>query len=93
MPLRPRNAIPLLTTALFGQAKAIVQKNARPLRAMTTELDPPDLAELGLPAALDRLSAPLREHGIKVKLHVPPTAISIGIGIGRRCSIGSQEEF
>ena len=58
--------------ALFGQAKAILQKNVRTLRAMTTELYPPDLAELGLPAALTRLAAPLREHGIEVKLHIPP---------------------
>ena len=58
--------------ALFGQAKAILQKNVRTLRAMTTELYPPDLAELGLPAALTRLAAPLLEHGIEVKLHIPP---------------------
>ncbi|WP_104191380.1 sensor histidine kinase [Cryobacterium sp. Y82] len=58
--------------ALFGQAKAILQKNVRTLRAMTTELYPPDLAELGLPAALTRLAAPLLEHGITVKLHIPP---------------------
>ena len=58
--------------ALFGQAKAILQKNVRTLRAMTSELYPPDLAELGLPAALTRLAAPLLEHGIEVKLHIPP---------------------
>lgn len=58
--------------ALFGQAKAILQKNVRTLRTMTTELYPPDLAALGLPAALTRLAAPLMEHGIEVKLHIPP---------------------
>jgi signal transduction histidine kinase len=58
--------------SLFGQAKAILQKNVGTLRAMTTELYPPDLAELGLPAALTRLAAPLLEHGIRVKLHIPP---------------------
>ncbi|TFD62466.1 sensor histidine kinase [Cryobacterium sp. Hh38] len=58
--------------ALFGQAKAILQKNVRTLRAMTTELYPPDLAELGLLAALTRLAAPLLEHDIEVKLHIPP---------------------
>ncbi|WP_104135220.1 MULTISPECIES: sensor histidine kinase [unclassified Cryobacterium] len=58
--------------ALFAQAKAILQKNVRTLRAMTTELYPPDLAELGLPAALTRLAAPLLERGIEVKLHIPP---------------------
>lgn len=58
--------------ALFGQATAILQKNVRTLRAMTTELYPPDLAELGLPAALTRLAAPLLEHGIEVKLYIPP---------------------
>ncbi|MCY7405517.1 MAG: histidine kinase [Cryobacterium sp.] len=57
--------------ALFAQAKEILQKNVRTLRAMTTELYPPDLAELGLPAALTRLTAPLLEHGIAVKLHIP----------------------
>jgi len=58
--------------ALFGQARAILQKNVRTLRAMTTELYPPDLAELGLPAALTRLTAPMHEHGIEVRLHIPP---------------------
>ena len=57
--------------ALFGQAKAILQKNVQTLRAMTTELYPPDLEELGLPAALTRLTAPLIEQGIVVKLHIP----------------------
>ncbi|TFD07682.1 MULTISPECIES: sensor histidine kinase [unclassified Cryobacterium] len=57
--------------ALFGQAKAILQKNVQTLRAMTTELYPPDLEELGLPAALTRLTAPLIERGIVVKLHIP----------------------
>lgn len=56
---------------LFGQAKAILQKNVRTLRTMTTELYPPDLEALGLPAALAHLTAPLLEQGIEVKLHVP----------------------
>ncbi|WP_104199188.1 sensor histidine kinase [Cryobacterium sp. Y29] len=56
---------------LFSQARAILQKNVRTLRAMTTELYPPDLEELGLPEALARLTAPLLEQGIQVKLHVP----------------------
>ena len=57
--------------ALFSQARAILQKNVQTLRAMTTELYPPDLEELGLPAALTRLTAPLLAHGIEVKLHIP----------------------
>ena len=57
--------------ALLGQARAILQKNVRTLRTMTTELYPPDLEELGLPAALTRLTVPLLEHGIEVKLQVP----------------------
>ena len=57
--------------ALFGQAKAILQKNVRTLRTMTSDLYPPDLEALGLPAALAGLAARLLEHGIEVKLHVP----------------------
>ncbi|WP_158251160.1 sensor histidine kinase [Cryobacterium sp. Y11] len=56
---------------LFAQAKEILQKNVRSLRAMSSELYPPDLDELGLPEALAQLAARLLEHGIEVKLHMP----------------------
>lgn len=51
---------------LFAQARSILQDNVRTLRAMTRELYPADLEELGLCAALDRLADPLREAGIDV---------------------------
>jgi signal transduction histidine kinase len=51
---------------LFTQARSILQDNVRTLRAMTRELYPADLEELGLSAALDRLADPLRQAGIEV---------------------------
>jgi len=56
---------------LFGQARSILQSNVRALRAMTTELYPPDLDQLGLPEALRQLAGPLRAQGVEVKIHVP----------------------
>lgn len=55
----------------FSQAKAILQKNVSTLRAMSSELYPPDLEELGLPEALAQLAARVLEHGIEVKLQIP----------------------
>ncbi|WP_207453411.1 sensor histidine kinase [Herbiconiux sp. SYSU D00978] len=51
---------------LFTQAHSILQDNVRTLRAMTRELYPTNLEQLGLPAALNRLADPLREAGIQV---------------------------
>lgn len=56
---------------LFGRVRSILQENLRTLRAMTSELYPPDLDTLGLPAALTRLAESLREQGIDVALQVP----------------------
>ncbi|MBG6179546.1 sensor histidine kinase [Arthrobacter sp. CAN_A1] len=56
---------------LFGRVRSILQENLRTLRAMTSELYPPDLDKLGLPAALARLAESLREQGINVALQVP----------------------
>ncbi|MHA7276890.1 sensor histidine kinase [Arthrobacter sp. HLT1-21] len=56
---------------LFGRVRSILQENVRTLRAMTSELYPPDLDKLGLPAALTRLAESLREQGIDVALQVP----------------------
>ncbi|MHA7154137.1 sensor histidine kinase [Arthrobacter sp. TMN-50] len=56
---------------LFGRVRSILQENLRTLRAMTSELYPPDLDKLGLPAALTRLAESLREQGIDVALQVP----------------------
>jgi signal transduction histidine kinase len=52
--------------ALFTQAHSILQDNVRALRAMTRELYPSNLEQLGLPAALNRLADPLRQAGIQV---------------------------
>ena len=51
---------------LLTQAHSILQDNVRALRAMTRELYPSNLEQLGLPAALNRLADPLRQAGIQV---------------------------
>ncbi|MDQ1581083.1 MAG: two-component system, NarL family, sensor kinase [Microbacteriaceae bacterium] len=56
---------------LFGRARTILQRNLGTLRAMTTELYPPDFARLGLAEALLRLTAPLAGQGIKAIVSLP----------------------
>jgi signal transduction histidine kinase len=56
--------------SLTGQARAILQRNLRTLRSITTELYPPDLEQLGLHEALRRLAD-----------HVTATATATGIVI------------
>lgn len=58
---------------LFSEARRILQDNVRNLRAMTSELYPPDLSRLGLSGALARLGDPLEERGISLTLDLPPT--------------------
>jgi two-component system, NarL family, sensor kinase len=57
---------------LFADSRRILQENVRSLRAMTSELYPPDLNRLGLPGALARLGDPLEERGISLVLELPP---------------------
>ena len=57
---------------LFSEARRILQDNVRNLRAMTSELYPPDLNRLGLSGALARLGDPLEERGISLTLDLPP---------------------
>jgi len=56
---------------LLAQARSILQHNVTVLRGMTTELYPPDLAELGLPTALARLGDLLMAQGITVEYDLP----------------------
>ncbi|CAH0224585.1 putative sensor histidine kinase NarS [Arthrobacter sp. Bi83] len=56
---------------LFADARRILQDNVRSLRAMTSELYPPDLNRLGLSGALARLGDPLEERGISLALELP----------------------
>jgi signal transduction histidine kinase len=56
---------------LFGRASAILQQNLSTLRAMTTELYPPDFARLGLAEALLRLTDPLVGQGIRATVSLP----------------------
>ncbi|MBC7442047.1 MAG: sensor histidine kinase, partial [Ramlibacter sp.] len=56
---------------LFGQARTILQRNLGTLRAMTTELYPPDFARLGLAEALLRLADPLAGHGLETIVSLP----------------------
>ncbi|NKX53256.1 sensor histidine kinase [Arthrobacter mobilis] len=60
--------------SFFAQARAVVQENISTLRGIATDLYPPDLAELGLPGALDRLGDPVRARGLDFDLVVRGTA-------------------
>ncbi|MEQ7739302.1 sensor histidine kinase, partial [Escherichia coli] len=57
--------------AVFASARVMLQNNIRTLRAMTSELYPPDLEELGLKASIMRLEAPLVERGIAFTVEIP----------------------
>jgi two-component system NarL family sensor kinase len=59
------------STPLLDQTHAVLQKNLRSLRAVTSELYTPDLARVGLRDVLDRLADTLREQGVAVTLDVP----------------------
>lgn len=56
---------------LFGRARTILQRNLGTLRAMTTDLYPPDFARLGLAEALRGLTAPLAGKGIEAIVSLP----------------------
>jgi signal transduction histidine kinase len=56
---------------LFGSARSILQANVRRLRAVATELYPPDLDNSTLGEALTRLADALQEHGIEVVMTLP----------------------
>ena len=56
---------------VFSKARSMLQDNIRTLRAMTSELYPPDLDELGLKASIARLEAPLVERGIRLAVDIP----------------------
>ncbi len=56
---------------VFTNARTMLQNNIRSLRAMTSELYPPDLEELGLKASLMRLETPLAERGIALTVEIP----------------------
>jgi signal transduction histidine kinase len=64
--------------SFFEKAYSIVQKNIGTLRAMTNELYPPDLEELGLPMALTRLAEELLTHGVEVRIDVPENITGLG---------------
>ncbi|MET1086969.1 MAG: ATP-binding protein [Arthrobacter sp.] len=60
---------------VFAHARTMLQNNIRTLRAMTSELYPPDLEELGLEASLRRLEAPLVERGIATTVEMPDNLV------------------
>lgn len=60
------------TRSLTGQARAILQHNLRTLRAITTELYPPDLEQLGLHEALRRLVDHVAATGIVINADLSP---------------------
>lgn len=57
--------------SLFTTARSILQQNVSTLRAMTGELYPPDLERLGLNEALRRLTDPLIDQGLEVRIRLP----------------------
>jgi two-component system NarL family sensor kinase len=57
--------------SVLGGARKILQQSVRALRAITSELYPPDLEQLGLKTALERLVEPLQERGLTVRLLIP----------------------
>lgn len=54
----------------LARTRALVQDNISALRGITTELYPPDLADLGLAGALERLGDPVRARGLEWHLRV-----------------------
>ena len=56
---------------VLGVARKILQESVRALRAMISELYPPDLEQLGLGTALERLVEPHRERGLTVQVLIP----------------------
>ncbi len=60
---------------VFSNARTMLQDTVRTLRAMTSELYPPDLEELGLKASLMRLETPLAERNIALKVAIPDTLV------------------
>jgi two-component system NarL family sensor kinase len=66
---------PLELQPVFTNARTMLQENIRTLRAMTSELYPPDLEELGLNASLMRLEAPLVERGISLTVDIPASFV------------------
>ncbi|MFJ4264600.1 sensor histidine kinase [Paenarthrobacter nicotinovorans] len=61
---------------VFRNARLMLQKTVRTLRAMTTELYPPDLEKSGLRASLLQLEAPLRERGITLRMELPERVVA-----------------
>jgi signal transduction histidine kinase len=56
---------------MLGGARQILQQSVRDLRAMISELYPPDLEQLGLRTSLERLVEPHQERGLSVRLLMP----------------------
>ncbi|WP_427007533.1 sensor histidine kinase [Pseudarthrobacter sp. H2] len=60
--------------SMLSGARKILQHSVRALRAMTSELYPPDLEQLGLKTSLERLVEPHQERGLAVRLFIPDGA-------------------
>ena len=58
---------------VFSHARTMLQHDVRKLRAMTSELYPPDLEELGLRASLLQLESLPVQRGIAYSIDVPDT--------------------
>lgn len=69
-----RNGAPA-AKPVFEKARTMLQDNIRTLRAMTSELYPPDVEELGLKTSLLRLQAPVAEHGIALSVDMPDNLV------------------
>jgi two-component system NarL family sensor kinase len=62
---------PSLQGSVVRNARTLLQKNIRTLRATTSALYPPDLEELGLKSSLMRLESTLGERGITLTVEIP----------------------
>ncbi|WP_150307101.1 sensor histidine kinase [Planctomonas psychrotolerans] len=82
---------------LFTQAHSILSDNVRTLRAMTRELYPSNLEQMGLPAALDRLADPLRQSGVHVVVRtsdiddIPRDASAMFYRVAREALVNVQK--
>lgn len=58
--------------AALGRACTVLQGSLRSLRGITTDLYAPDVLDLGLPEAVERLADPLVRSGVEVRVRLDP---------------------
>ncbi|RJT75778.1 sensor histidine kinase [Arthrobacter cheniae] len=66
---------PLSQRPVFIKARSMLQENIRTLRAMTSELYPPDLEKLGLKASIMRMETSFVERRIGFSVDIPENLV------------------